>query len=181
MLNKMFELNQTCSSLGIISCFVGPFTQDLIAEMGSSLRESLVEEGNSSSLAVKIFAVVVELSQNILHYSSERGEAGSAQSGSRIGVLVVGKKDDSYFVLSGNLVPNEKKQKLTEYLGYLNSLDKKELRKLYSERRRRGPDSDSKGAGLGFIEMARKASQPLDFDCHDVDDRNSFFSIKIRV
>ena len=42
-------------------------------------------------------------------------------------------------------------------------MDSKELRKAYKQRLREGPPEGSKGAGLGFIEMARKADR-FEFD-----------------
>ncbi|HHC24848.1 MAG TPA: hypothetical protein ENK58_05450 [Desulfobacterales bacterium] len=53
-----------------------------------------------------------------------------------------------------------------------------ELRKYYKEQRRKKPDARSKGAGLGFIEVARKAGRPIAFDFRKADGDFYFFSIK---
>ncbi|PIE89767.1 MAG: hypothetical protein CR997_09435 [Acidobacteria bacterium] len=183
MLKRMLGLNDQLNGLGILSCFVGPFTQELIAELGSSLRDSMKENQESSSYVVKVFSVVVELSQNILHYSSETEiiESSDPPESLPMGMLAAGKQDSKYFVLSGNLLKKEKAESLVNYLEELNMLDKQELRKLYNKKRRLGPSEGSKGAGLGFIEMARKASSPLEYSVHMVDENHSFFSIKVLV
>jgi len=181
MLKKMLELSQGLTDLGIMSCFVGPFTQEFIAEMGSTLRDAMKENNESSSRVVKVFSVVVELSQNILHYSRELMGGGGEETPLRMGMLAVGKKGDQYFVLSGNLIASEQREELVTYIDRLNGMDKQELRKLYSQKRREGPGPDSKGAGLGFIEMSRKASGPIECSWHEVDGAHCFFSLKIQV
>jgi len=60
-------------------------------------------------------------------------------------------------------------------------MDKDELKIYYKERRRADREGDSKGAGIGFIEMARKSSQPLEFSFQKIDDKHSFFTIKITI
>jgi hypothetical protein len=57
-------------------------------------------------------------------------------------------------------------------------MSKEDLKYSYKEQRGKGPEEGSKGAGLGFLEMAKKASQPIEFDFKDVDDHMTFFSLK---
>jgi hypothetical protein len=44
-----------------------------------------------------------------------------------------------------------------------------------------GPDAGGKGSGLGFIDIARKASEPIDFEIVRVDAERSFFSMTTRI
>ena len=50
----------------------------------------------------------------------------------------------------------------------LSMKDATELRKMYKERLRSGPPEGSKGAGLGFIEMARRV-QRFEFEIAETD------------
>ena len=46
----------------------------------------------------------------------------------------------------------------------------------------RKPKSESAtGAGLGLIDMARKATAPLEYSLHAIDDGLSFFSLRVAV
>ena len=56
-----------------------------------------------------------------------------------------------------------------------------ELRAAWKAQLKAGPDEFSKGAGIGFIEIARRASEPLDFDFSEVDDDHVFFALRARV
>ena len=57
-------------------------------------------------------------------------------------------------------------------------MNKEELRALHKEQLRAEPEEGSKGAGLGFMEIARRASKPIEFDFADVDGDYAFFTLK---
>jgi hypothetical protein len=63
----------------------------------------------------------------------------------------------------------------------LRSLGPDELKALYKERRKNPPPEGSRGAGLGLIEMARKASRPIEIDFTPVDETLSFLSITVFI
>ena len=52
---------------------------------------------------------------------------------------------------------------------------------MYKETLKSEPEEGSKGAGVGFIEIARRASKPIEFDFADVDDRFSFFALEAEI
>ena len=41
--------------------------------------------------------------------------------------------------------------------------------------------SDKGGAGLGFIDIARKTGSPLEYHFEPLDDKNSFFLLKTSI
>ena len=52
---------------------------------------------------------------------------------------------------------------------------------MHKEQLRAMPEEGSKGAGLGIMEIARRASKPIEFDFTDVDDCYAFFTLKASV
>jgi hypothetical protein len=96
------------------------------------------------------------------------------------GQVVVGReKDGRFFVACGNRILTDDSRGLADHLGLLQAMTKDELKAYYRERRKRQGAGTLKGAGLGFVEMARKASRPLDYDIVPVDASTSFFSMKV--
>jgi hypothetical protein len=71
--------------------------------------------------------------------------------------------------------------RIREKIEGIRNLSKEELKLLYRERRRQAPEPGSKGAGLGLIEMARKAGKPIDYSFAPIDEDSSFFSLKVVV
>ena len=49
------------------------------------------------------------------------------------------------------------------------------------EQLRAEPEEGSKGAGLGFMEIARRASKPLEFDFTEIDANHAFFALKATI
>ena len=43
------------------------------------------------------------------------------------------------------------------------------------------PEEGSKGAGLGFMEIARRASKPIEFDFTEIDANYVFFALKATI
>ena len=76
------------------------------------------------------------------------------------------------------MIENDKVERLRKKLTKLQKMDKEELKQYYREQRKKEPEAESKGAGLGFIEMAKRASRPIEFEFEQIDAKRSFFSLK---
>jgi hypothetical protein len=63
----------------------------------------------------------------------------------------------------------------------IREMSKDELKALYKEQLRADPEEGSKGAGLGFMEIARRASKPLEFDFTEIDANFVFFALKATI
>jgi len=183
MLTQLYALKQNLAEQGIFLSFSGPVSQDLMVEMGATLKQKMKLEDASKSTVLKVFSMVVENAQNIIHYSAEKLPRNSLENEDELslGIIAVGYKSDHYFVLCGNMIENKKKEKLRRKLTRIQSMNKNELKRFYKEQRKKPPDKDSKGGGLGFIDMARKSSQPIAFHFESIDEDYSFFSIKIVI
>jgi hypothetical protein len=51
---------------------------------------------------------------------------------------------------------------------------------LYKEKLR-GPRLTGGGAGLGLVDVARRATQPLSWSFREIDDRYRFFSLSVII
>ncbi len=182
MLKDLYEFKKDLSRQGIFFCFSGPISQNLVTEIGSILEQKMSLEKASKSTILRVFSMVVEKAQNIIHYSAEKFLEDSMYDENdeelSLGIIAVGYENNHYFVLCGNMIDNDNVLKLRKKLTGLQEMNKEELKKYYREKRKQGPDEGSKGAGLGFIEMAKRANKPIEFDFKKVDEKLSFFSMK---
>lgn len=178
-----FELYNNLKSQGILFCFVGPLSQGILEEVGVVLRARL--ESNEPDLAKvrKVFSIFVEQMQNIFSHSIEVLVEGTGEGVAEVrqGLLVMGKEKDRFFVLSGNYVENEDVDDIRTQLEKLRTMDQEEMKAYFKEMRKKERDEEKKGAGIGFIETARKASEPLEFEITPVDGDKSFFCLKAIV
>jgi hypothetical protein len=179
MLEDMLTFYKNLRSEGIIFCFSGPISQSVVEGIGEALRQKMELDETSMGVSQKVFAIFVEQMQNVINYSAEKGqELPSGPADLRSGLMVVSRVNEKFCILSGNYIESGERPRLTAQLERLRSMNKDELKTYYREQRKNPRPEGSKGAGLGFIDTARKASEPLDYDIWRVDDTLDFFCLK---
>lgn len=180
---SLYDYYQELKKKNILFSYSGPVSQDSLEGVAGSLRRNLEyqEAGNKTTLSV--FSIFVEQVQNILNYSAENlGPPGKDECELRFGVIVICRGEGGdYYIYCGNRVYNKDVPGLGAKVEEVRRLDRDELKALYKKRRKMAPGLESKGAGLGIIEMARKAGSPLEYSFVTIDDTYSFFSIKVMV
>ncbi|MFK5969728.1 MAG: SiaB family protein kinase [Candidatus Marithrix sp.] len=180
MSNNLYSFKEECDKQGILLSFYGSFSQELLVEIGDTLKNRMKIESLNPAKMTRVFAMFIEQVQNIIHYSAERFSDKDLNGGSLSnGIVVVGYKNDYYYVVCGNKINKKDIEKLTNKLTVLHNMDKIELKSFYKEQRKKEPIT--KGAGLGFIELARKSAKPIDFDFQSIDEQFSFFSLKTYI
>ncbi len=184
IMRNLYEFMGQLDREGIFFCFNGPISERILVEIGDTLKETLKLESASTTTILNVFSAVVEQTQNMRFYSARQVMAEdnlAEKERMRLGTIVVGFDGADYFVLSGNLIENQKIDKLKAKLVKVQNMDKKAIRAYYKQQLKNTPEADSRGAGLGFIDMARKASKPIEFDFRRIDERFSLFAIKIFI
>jgi len=178
-MDSLYELKTNLGQSSIFLCFSGPFTQELMVELGEILKQKMKLAEADTSTILKVFSVLIEQSQNILHHSA--AEIYKSETPARIlstGIIAVGQTDDNYFVIGGNKIQNRDVEKLQEKLSKIKNMDQSELKDYYKKMRKIDPQPGDKGAGLGLIEVARKASKPIEFQFSPIDSEYTFYSLK---
>lgn len=179
----MLSFYESMNREGVVLYFNGPISQSVVEGIGDMMRRKMEYEQNGMQLARKVFSVLVEQMQNIICYSRDacpvthEGAEGAIGSGQ----IVVGRSEGQFYVACGNTVRRDREQRIRERLDALNAMSRDELKAYYKEQRRLGPDAESCGAGLGFIEMARKSSRPLQYRFDPIDDTTTFFAVTVHV
>jgi hypothetical protein len=149
----------------IIFFYVGYFSQHVVAAISETIKARLDTAGAAGPTRRRIFSSFVEMSQNIMHYSSDTltpHEQGENQM--RRGSFCIGMKDDSFFLLCANPVASASVGLIRDRLEPLHTMTMDEIKSAYKKALRDETPADSKGAGLGFLTMARDASEPLEFE-----------------
>lgn len=165
----------------IIFFYAGYFSQHVVAAIAETIKARLDTAGAAGPTRRRIFSSFVEMSQNIMHYSSDTLTPGQAlESQMRRGSFCIGMREDSFFLLCANPVSTESVDAIRARLEPLHSMTMEEIKSAYKKALRDETPADSKGAGLGFLTMARDASAPLECEfvkeTHDPD--TTVFCIK---
>ena len=179
-MNYIYDLHRTMMEQKLILVYEGDFTQETTKSILTMAERNLDSSGEDSSIKRKVFNVMVEALQNIVKHSSEKGlKAGSLISKSAI--FMISRDDNRYCVLTGNPIEKAHVGKLTEGLNNINSKDKEGLKELYKDIIKNTQISEKGGAGLGFVDMARKSGEKLEFIFANMDENYDFFCLKVNI
>ena len=94
---------------------------------------------------------------------------------------MISKDDNRYCIMTGNPIAKSAVPSLTKNLDQLNGLDKEGLKEMYKNIIKNTQISEKGGAGLGFVDMARKSGEKLEFQFPEMDADHCFFSLKVNV
>ncbi|MCU0449677.1 MAG: SiaB family protein kinase [Bernardetiaceae bacterium] len=172
----LFEYYNLTSHKNVIISYKGPVTDVIMSEISRDIR---VKVGKDATAGRKVFAVFIELAQNILYYSAEKVKFADRNDG--VGILLLTQSETAFTFSCGNLVENQHVEELVGGINLINSMDQEQLRE-YKRRQRGGPSPErSKGAGFGLTQVALTSGNPLQVDFKKIDDLFSFFSLSIKI
>jgi hypothetical protein len=179
-MNYIYDLHRTMMSQKLILVYEGDFTQETTKSILAMAERNLDSSGEESGIKRKVFNVMVEALQNIVKHSSEQNlKVGALVSQSAI--FMISKDDNRYCVMTGNPVPKSSVARLKQNLEDLNSKDKEGLKEMYKEIIKNTQISDKGGAGLGFVDMARKSGEKLEFQFAEMSPDRDFFCLKVNI
>ena len=145
--------------------------------------EELLHKNNAKPGKIQnVFVLLIEVMQNILNYSygtvvlkDNKREA--------FGMLIISYKsqNDTYTLQSCNLIEKTQEDKIRKKLEAVEGLDSTELRELARDKMRSKEDNHQKGAGLGFILMARKCIEPIEVNFSPWKDGILHYQLKLTI
>ncbi|OSM04090.1 hypothetical protein MAIT1_03649 [Magnetofaba australis IT-1] len=164
----------------VVFCYSGYVTEEILVGVGQALKAKLREEEEEKSVARNMFSLFVEQVQNVIRYSRERitvqnGEFGFNEMA--FGVFAVGRVDGKRYVSCGNVIDQNEVARMRDKLEHIQTLDAKGLKTLYKEILRGETPEGSKGAGVGLLDIARRATGGLDYDFVKLKEGEAFFAL----
>lgn len=176
--SDLYALGERLNQNRTLLCFNGPISRSLIEEIGNALKNYLSAEHARPAEAMDVFSVYIEMIQNIRQYALHQGDTDATA------IVVIARRDESRYVVSaGNLVKHDDGVSLLARIGALAKMDKAALKAEYKAQlhqpRAQGVVS---GAGLGLIDIARRAGAPLEASLSATDDDGrAFFSLSVVI
>lgn len=155
---------QFVTEQGVLFYYNGYLSQAIIAAMGEALRGKLEVEDSANRATRKVFSTFVEMMQNIIHYTDAAPVSDTSVAPTPCGNVAVGRNNDHYYIVSGNAVATSHVERLQAKLEAIRAMPLDEIKAEYKRKLRTDEqDDNSKGAGLGFLTVARDASEPIEF------------------
>ncbi len=171
-----FEYHTQLAQDDVLLSYKGPLTDVLLSEFSQDIREKLQEE--DSKVGKKVFAIFMELAQNVLYYSKEVNMFGNRD---RVGTLVIVNTGEYYQLMTGNLVHKKIVPELIEKCDKINSFDRDELREYKRELRNAPKSEESKGAGIGLVQVALTSGNRVEMKVKEYSNEYAFYVIVVHV
>lgn len=172
---KIFGDHNILADGKIIVSHFGEFSQDLVNSLTTNIEEMMLDSGDKKGIAKRMFSILVEGLQNIRIHGERDAD------GNQVSFLIVLQNDENYRVTFGNLVDVRVIDKLTGRIDMLNAMSREEVKALYMDTLSNGIMSSKGGAGLGFITMSLKSSNPIDYHQETVSDDLVFLTQSILI
>lgn len=177
-----FRMKQESTQRGVIFSFNGFISENVLFALGEALKKKMSMEETDILTIKRVFSVFVEQAQNIIRYSAETlAKVGREEDRISSGLITVGRENGRFFVVCGNLIRRPDAIPLQERLEKIRNLDPAGIKAYYLERIRDTVDPVALGANLGLIEIARRASEPIQYDFAEIDAATSFYCMKVFI
>ncbi len=181
----IYDLHKVMLKQSLLLVYEGEFSQEITKAVLAMAERNMDSFGEQRKVKTKVFNVMVELLQNIFKHSQSYQEEIYGKNNA---IFSLAKTDDYYFVLSGNPLFTSEVESLKNRLDAINLLDaaglKEERRRIMKSNKsnigKKGL-SDKGGAGLGFLDMAKKSGNKIHFDFEQINDQLSFFSLRMTI
>lgn len=177
----MYKLFNQMDEDNIILSFKGSISKELLSSIYDIMETRLDQTSDDPQRKKKFYHILVESLQNIFHHMEG---VSSVEKGSldKEAMFMVGYHPATgYRILTGNFMKSDEVPALEEKLKKINTLKPDELREYYREKLGSTELSDRGGAGLGFIDMARKSGQKLEFHFQPVEKGIHFFTFSVSI
>lgn len=155
-----------CQSEKILFGYNGIISQEFVSEIENVINDalSLHDKDFDKKIARNLFSIAVEQLQNIISYSKHNvKKSDNIFESSGVCIFGYDENKEKYFIKTLNQIQENDKIKVKNKIDMLNSMDDGEKRKLMRELLRSGEHSHDRGAGVGFIEMARRSSEKIEY------------------
>lgn len=173
-----YQLYHTMQANEINLVYEGVVTQEITKTFTAMTEKNMAKAEEKGTVQRRVFNVMVECLQNI---SKHADPVSGEEDEERRGIVLVSHGDNYYNVITGNVVKREKRDGLEKNLEYINSLDKEGLSALYKQQMLGGKISEKGGAGLGFIDIAKKSGNKIEYQFKDLNDDFCFFIMITKI
>jgi hypothetical protein len=182
-----FDIQQYHQALAdncISIIYSGPIWAGGIGGMADMLQRRLQFDEVPFSSSQAVFSIFVEQISNMMMHSAEKEQVGpeSAVVEASKGVFILGMRDKQFYVQTGNVVTAQNAKLLKSRIDHLNTLDKQALRQYFREQTKVETEiTATQGAGLGLIEIARKATSKIQYEFNPYGDGQFYFTMFVTI
>ena len=177
-----FKKAMTKSHLNVV--YLGNVTQSTIESITDMISEDLNTRHENRRVTKRVYHVMMESLQNICKHADSQSEeeSNSLEQGLvKKGIFLIGHDKKEYFITTGNNIEMKSAMALRDVLDKINALDTDGIKQMYREAMENSELGETGGAGLGFIDIAKKTGTQYEYYFEPDSETSCFFILTMRV
>lgn len=162
----------------VIMVYEGDFSQEITKSFLSMTESNFQTSQVSDSIIKKVYNIMMEALQNICkhEFKFDDDSLGNTKS-----LFIISENEKEYQIITGNAIHYDVIPIIKNKIETVNALDQDGLKALYKEARLNSTISEVGGAGLGFIDIARKSGNPISYHFTQINDSIYYFIQMVTV
>lgn len=178
--SEALEIHDYMNEKNIIMSFMGELTHQVTTSLLKNLKDSMSYSNVDLLTQKRLYGIIVECLDNISkHWTALDIQKVMGRSSPPI--FMLSKKDNCYYIVTGNHVAKDQVDALATKIEMVNSLDKKGLQDFYRQTLAKESPLDRDNAGLGIIDIALKSGNKLEYEFRPVTDAVSFYVVQAKI
>lgn len=165
----------------IILSHQGPLDGDLIDSLIQSTDKKLTQAKTRLRTKKKIINILIECLQNSFYYTEEFRHVANKSTLVNSPYLYLFKKQGEFVILTGNYVTYDRAQFLKHKIDQLCEMTGEELTAYYVKSLNKDELPTKGGAGLGLVDIMRRANHEVNFDFKKIDEQYLLFSLIVKI
>ncbi|WP_026999979.1 SiaB family protein kinase [Eisenibacter elegans] len=161
----------------ILLYYHGAFDAASLAAIGEELKQKLQDQ---PQVSWKIFAIFIELAQNIMRYAEECNIC-TRQHLDAVGTCMLRQQGDTYRLTMANITNREGCEFVQTRCAEIAQTSPQEWRKMKGRLRKEALAKGWDGAGIGLIQTAIWAENPLELQVYHVNDKVGLMSLVANI
>jgi hypothetical protein len=177
---EALEIHQYMNEKNVIMSFMGELTHQVTTSLLKNLKDDMSASHVDMVTQKRLYGIIVECLDNIAkHWAALDIEKLLGRISPPI--FMLSKKDNFYFIVTGNHVANTEIDSLIKKIEMVNALDKKGLQDYYRQTLAEETQIETDNAGLGIIDIALKSGNKLEYEFKPVTKDVSFYVIQAKI
>jgi len=174
----LYEFYRLMKQHQVIMMYEGEFSQEITKSVLSMTENSFSTEKVDEAIKKKVYNIMMEALQNICKHEFKNTDESIASGES---LFMISSTDKEYQIITGNAIEKKIIDTIKNKIDLVNSLDQEGLKNLYKEARLNSTISAVGGAGLGFIDIARKSANKISYHFNPVNENIYYFTQMVTV
>ena len=178
--SEALEIHNYMNEKNVIMSFMGDLTHQVTTSLLKNLKDNMTSSNVDIVTQKRLYGIIVECLDNIskhwvaMDIQKIMGKASPP-------IFMLSRKDNFYFIVTGNHIPLDQVGTLSDKIKKVNSLDKKGLQEFYRDTIAKESPLERDTAGLGIIDIALKSANKLEYEFKPVSSNVSFYVIQAKI